>query len=179
MKRHLLPLFLVILLLCPACGRQPAEEPENTKPPISEAMKQARAQSRLLYAAFGYDEDGNPLYPEEFSGTYYGEDELLHILIVNGTEPGCYDHIVDANYVQYETARNSLNALCALKASLWEAVETLGFRGISINQKANVVVLDIPDAECIDPLAAALDQRGIDREMYTIEVAITEYPILE
>ncbi len=178
MKTRLFPLLLAVLFLLTACTGTRNEETPNTKPTLSKTYYKAQEQSRLLQATFARDETGKIIYPEEFAGTFIGDDDRLHILIVDA-EPGCYNHIVNARYVRYASATYSLNTLLAVQADIWADAEAIMeenhtplLNGIGIDTESNCLDISVPTESLIDPLVSYLKEKGIPEDMYQIEVAI-------
>ena len=113
------------------------------------SQENALFASEALMKAFGSDENGTVVYPDDYAGSWINNDVLIISLtdISNETKAKYDDWLGEyAEYVQYEKAEFSYNYLKSKEESIVETLEeknNVEIVGYTVSQRDNEIVVEV------------------------------------
>ncbi len=142
MKKKIIGTLILCCGLLTACA-----SPSGTD---SKLQENAIAAHNSLIEEFGFDEDGNPLYPDEYAGMWVDEQMLVvaltdtsdEVITEYKTAAGEY-----ADYLQFEKAEYSYNDLKAQADDIVTDLrenKDIAVISYSVSETENKIVIGVP-----------------------------------
>ena len=151
--------------------------PDETIPPQSvdstDRSMLLLEESNKLYSSFEKDpEDASKLvYPDDYAGTYDGDDGYLHIMLTSLDNIDHYKAIVDPSLVQFHTVKYSFNQLFKVIDPLEEKMQEYNLLYPPyVKSGANIVTIQTYSSDMVDDIKAFLDAESIDPDLYEIVI---------
>lgn len=132
------------------------------------SQENALFASEALMKAFGSDENGTVVYPDDYAGSWIDNDVLIISLtdISNETKAKYDDWIGEyAEYVQYEKAEFSYNYLKSKEESIVENLEeenNIEIVGYTVSQRDNEVVVEVEADNSVSRSLNTLEEDIVD-----------------
>ena len=198
MKKRFFSIFIVVAFLLTimlgvnGCSKE--EDPETTGENLDDQIEATESFSEedfeeqmalqmnagnaneVLMDAFGYDEDGNPAYPDEYAGAYIEKDKLIVALV------GLDDEMMEtyrsylrsyAAYAEFIEAEYSYNYLKEKADELVEELDGIGAHVTEwyVGQKENQIEIGVLE-EDLEEVQEYVDQLKLE---YPVLIKESEY----
>lgn len=147
--------------------------PDETIPPqsIDSTDRSISMLVNKLYSSFEKDpEDARKfVYPDDYAGSYDGDDGYLHIMLTSLDNVDHYKAIIDPSLVQFHTVKFSFNQLCKVMDALEEKLQEYKLLYPPyVTNGDNIVTIQTYSEDMVDDIKAFLDAKSIDSDLYKI-----------
>lgn len=152
----------------------PSPPPDETlpySPDPSDRTALIREEDNKLISSFERDSDNEIIYPDDYAGTYDGDDGYLHIMVTSSTDDvDYYTAIVDPSIVRFHTVKYSLNQLIKVCDLLDPKMTEFKLVNPAHTTEDNKVKIVTSSSDMVDDITAFLDEADIDPDTYEITV---------
>jgi|GEM_PF-6567107 len=152
----------------------PSPPPDETlpySPDPSDRTALIREEANKLTSNFERDADNEIIYPDDYAGSYVGDDGYLHIMVTSSTDDvDYYTAIVDPSIVRFHTVKYSINQLikvCDLLDPKMTEFKLVNPAHITEDNKVKIVT---SSSDMVDDITAFLDAANVDPDTYEITV---------
>ena len=152
----------------------PSPPPDETlpySPDPSDRTALIREEDNKLISSFERDADNEIIYPDDYAGSYVGDDGYLHIMVTSSTDDvDYYTAIVDPSIVRFHTVKYSIDQLikvCDLLDPKMTEFKLVNPAHITEDNKVKIVT---SSSDMVDDITAFLDAATVDPDTYEITV---------